>query len=92
MLVAISEPTILPWRHAYRRAIDAYRARTIPGPNRSLLDYVASQPFPVIDTKDPAATTKITWDEASGTRSIDDASARREMAVGHTARRHTDAS
>jgi hypothetical protein len=50
------------WPPPYRDATEKYASQVrLSHDNRSLVGYVAGQPFPLIDTNDPQVATKIMW-------------------------------
>ena len=50
------------WPPPYKDATEKYSAQVrLSHDNRSLVGYVAGQPFPLIDTNDPQVATKIMW-------------------------------
>ena len=52
----------IDWPPPYKEATEKYSAQVrLSRDNRSLIGYVAGQPFPLIDTNDPQTATKIMW-------------------------------
>ena len=52
----------IDWPPPYKDATEKYSAQVrLSRDNRSLVGYVAGQPFPLIDTNDPQVATKIMW-------------------------------
>ncbi|MGC2303574.1 DUF1329 domain-containing protein, partial [Candidatus Binatus sp.] len=52
----------IDWPPPYKDATEKYSAQVrLSHDNRSLVGYVAGQPFPLIDTNDPQVATKIMW-------------------------------
>ncbi len=50
------------WPPPYKEATEKYASQVrLSRDNRSLVGYVAGQPFPLIDTNDPQVATKIMW-------------------------------
>jgi hypothetical protein len=50
------------WPPPFKDATEKYSAQVrLSRDNRSLVGYVAGQPFPLIDTNDPQVATKIMW-------------------------------
>jgi Protein of unknown function (DUF1329) len=67
----------LEWPPPYRDATEKYAAQVkLSNDHRSLSGYVAGMPFPFIDPNDPAAGTKIMWDNTFRPTSTDDYDAR----------------
>ena len=67
----------------HRRAVtEKYSAQVgLSADGRSLVGYVAGEPFPMIDANDPHAGDKVMWDEVFRPISSDD-SFKREFQVG----------
>jgi hypothetical protein len=58
----IAETKKIPWPKAYREATEKFAAQVKLAPDGlTLQNYVAGQPFPVIDTNDPQIATKVMW-------------------------------
>lgn len=51
----------LEWPPPYRSATEKYSAQVRLAPDGSLQNYVAGQPFPLLDPNDPQTATKIMW-------------------------------
>jgi hypothetical protein len=52
----------IDWPPPYKEATEKYSAQVrLSRDNRSLVGYVAGQPFPLIDTNDPQIANKIMW-------------------------------
>src|SRR5208337_2198797 len=68
------EPTErIDWPQPYTEATEKYSSQTRLTPDhRSLIGYVAGQPFPVIDANDPQAAEKVMWNEVFRPISTDD--------------------
>ena len=52
----------LEWPPPYTAATEKYQAQVKLLPDGSLQNYVAGQPFPLLDPNDPEMATKIMWD------------------------------
>ena len=52
----------LEWPPPYTAATEKYQAQVRLMPDGSLQNYVAGQPFPLLDPNDPQMATKIMWD------------------------------
>ena len=62
MTMKIVPSGLIDWPPPYKEATEKYSAQVrLSRDNRSLIGYVAGQPFPLIDTNDPQAATKIMW-------------------------------
>ena len=62
-----TETKRIEWPRAYREATEKYAAQVKLSPDGlRVLDYVAGQPFPKIDPKDPQAAMKIIWNYGYG--------------------------
>ncbi len=62
MTMKIVPSGLIDWPPPYKEATEKYSAQVrLSHDNRSLVGYVAGQPFPLIDTNDPQAATKIMW-------------------------------
>jgi len=68
------EPTErIDWPQPYTEATEKYSSQTRLTPDhRSLIGYVAGQPFPIIDANDPLAAEKVMWNEVFRPISTDD--------------------
>ena len=63
MLMNIKPTRRVDWPPPYREATEKYASQVALSPDRrSMLGYVAGQPFPDIDDNDPEAGVKIMWD------------------------------
>src|SRR5262249_24997104 len=63
MLMTIKPTRRVDWPPPYREATEKYSAQVALSPDsRSMVGYVAGQPFPDIDDNDPDAGVKIMWD------------------------------
>lgn len=52
----------IDWPPPYKDATEKYSAQvTLTSDKRSILGYVAGQPFPLIDSNDPQVAVKIIW-------------------------------
>jgi hypothetical protein len=52
----------LEWPPPYKAATEKYQAQVQLAPDGTLKNYVAGQPFPLLDPNDPQVATKIMWD------------------------------
>ena len=59
--IQIKEPKINRPLKEYVEATEKYSGQVRFGPNGELLNYVAGQPFPKIDPKDPQIGQKLAW-------------------------------
>ncbi|HSK29053.1 MAG TPA: outer membrane lipoprotein-sorting protein, partial [Candidatus Limnocylindria bacterium] len=59
--LTIKEPKIYQPLKEYVAATEKYSGKVALGPNGELLNYVAGQPFPKIDPKDPQVGQKLAW-------------------------------
>jgi hypothetical protein len=57
----IKEPKVYQLPKEYVAATEKYSGKVALGPNGELLNYVAGQPFPKIDPKDPQIGQKLAW-------------------------------
>src|SRR6202521_4165490 len=63
----------IDWPPPYKDATEKYSAQVrLSDDHRSLVGYVAGQPFPLIDTNDPHVATKIMWNNVFRPISTDD--------------------
>ncbi|MFZ0887362.1 MAG: DUF1329 domain-containing protein [Candidatus Binataceae bacterium] len=63
----------IEWPPPYREATEKYAAQVrLTTDRRSLIGYVAGQPFPFIDPNDPDAGTKLMWNNTFRPSSTDD--------------------
>src|SRR5260370_15216144 len=63
----------IDWPPPYKEATEKYSAQVrLSRDNRSLVGYVAGQPFPLIDTNDPQTATKIMWNNVFRPVTTDD--------------------
>jgi len=61
------------WPPPYKEATEKYSAQVnLDAAHRSLVGYVAGQPFPLIDVNDPYAATKIIWNNVFRPAGSDD--------------------
>src|SRR5580692_4164709 len=61
------------WPPPYKDATEKYSSQVrLTDDHRSLVGYVAGQPFPLIDTNDPEVATKIMWNNVFRPISTDD--------------------
>ena len=62
MTMKIIAPQRVDWPPPYKEATEKYSGQVrLTGDGRSLLGYVAGQPFPLLDPNDPQMATKIIW-------------------------------
>ncbi|HUY28984.1 MAG TPA: DUF1329 domain-containing protein [Candidatus Binataceae bacterium] len=68
------EPTeLIEWPPPYKEATEKYSSQVrLSNDHRSLVGYVAGQPFPMIDANDPNAGTEVVWNEVFRPISTDD--------------------
>ena len=66
----------LEWPPPYTSATEKYHAQVKLLPDGSLQNYVAGQPFPLLDPNDPEMATKIMWDYSFRPLYSDDADLR----------------
>jgi uncharacterized protein DUF1329 len=60
--ITITEPKRIEWPKAYKEATEKYAAQVKMQPDGlALQNYVAGEPFPSIDPKDPQIAMKIMW-------------------------------
>src|SRR5271156_6199502 len=65
MTMKIVPTARVDWPPPYKDATEKYSSQVeLSKDHRSLLGYVAGQPFPLIDANDPDAGTKVMWDMA----------------------------
>lgn len=77
MSMKIQPTQTLDWPPPYKDATEKYSAQVrLTADHRSLLGYVAGQPFPLIDLNDPDVATKIMWNNAFRPMWTDDVDAR----------------
>jgi hypothetical protein len=63
MQMHIVAPQRVEWPPPYKIATEKYSAQVrLSSDHRSLVGYVAGQPFPLLDANDPEVATKIMWD------------------------------
>src|SRR6266478_9588647 len=62
MSMKIVPSGLIDWPPPYKEATEKYSGQVrLSRDNRSLVGYVAGQPFPLIDTNDPQVASKIMW-------------------------------
>ena len=66
----------LDWRPPYKSATEKYSPQVQLAPDGTLKNYVAGQPFPLLDPNDPQLATKIMWDFSFRPMYSDDADLR----------------
>lgn len=77
MRMNITTPTHIEWPPPYREATEKYSAQVrLSDDHRSLVGYVAGQPFPLIDANDPDAGVKVMWNSAWAPLYTDDVDVR----------------
>ena len=75
--ITIGEYKPIAWPAAYKEATEKFSAQVKLGKDGLTLEnYVAGQPFPVIDPNDPEVAKKIMWNYEYKTTLIDDADVR----------------
>src|SRR5713226_6444644 len=58
----IVDPKKIEWPKAYKEATEKYSSQTELAPDGlTMSNFVAGQPFPVLDPNDPQVATKIMW-------------------------------
>jgi len=77
MGMEIVAPKRVEWPPPYKIATEQYSSQVqLSADHRSVLGYVAGQPFPLLDTNDPYVATKIMWNSSFRPISTDDADLR----------------
>jgi uncharacterized protein DUF1329 len=77
MQMEIVAPERIDWPPPYQEATEKYSAQVRLSPDhRSLVGYVAGQPFPLLDPNDPDVATKIIWNSNFRPIATDDADLR----------------
>ena len=67
----------IDWPPPYKEATEKFSGQVrLSGDNRSLVGYVAGQPFPIIDLNDPNAAVEVMWNNAFRPMYTDDLDAR----------------
>jgi hypothetical protein len=61
MMLKIVPTSKLDWPPPFRAATEKYQAQVALAPDGSLSNYVAGQPFPLVDPNDPQIATKVMW-------------------------------
>src|SRR5258708_8748049 len=62
MSMKIGPSGLIDWPPPYKEATEKYSGQVrLSRDNRSVVGYVAGQPFPLIDTNDPQEANKILW-------------------------------
>jgi hypothetical protein len=73
MTIKVEPTERIEWPPPYKDATEKYSAQVrLAGNHRSLVGYVAGEPFPLIDANDPAAGVKVIWNEVFRPISSDD--------------------
>ena len=71
--ITVTETKRIEWPRAYREATEKYSGQVKLSPDGlHVLNYIAGQPFPNIDPKDPQAAMKIMWNYNFGFLTTDD--------------------
>ena len=77
MGMEIVAPKRVEWPPPYKVATEQYSSQVrLSEDHRTVLGYVAGQPFPLLDTNDPYVATKIMWDSSFRPIATDDADLR----------------
>jgi len=73
MRISVVPPERVDWPPPYKDATEKYSAQVrLTNDHRSMIGYVAGQPFPLIDPNDPYVGTKIIWNNVFRPISSDD--------------------
>ena len=73
MTMKISPTTRIDWPPPYKDATEKYSSQVqLSKDHRSLIGYVAGQPFPLIDANDPDVATKVVWNNVFRPITTDD--------------------
>ena len=73
MSMKIEKTERIEWPPPYQEATEKYSSQVRLSPDhRSLIGYVAGEPFPIIDANDPYAADKVIWNEVFRPISTDD--------------------
>jgi Protein of unknown function (DUF1329) len=75
----------LEWPPPYTAATEKYHSQVRLAPDGSLRNYVAGQPFPLLDPNDPQVATRIMWDFSFRPMYSDDADLRYPEIASYTA-------
>src|SRR5919197_132825 len=71
--ITVTETKRIEWPRAYRGATEKYSGQVKLSPDGlHVLNYIAGQPFPNIDPKDPKAAMKVLWNYNYGFLTTDD--------------------
>ena len=71
--ITVREPRRVAWPQAYRDATEKYAGQVkLSADGLTIQNYVAGQPFPNIDPKDPQAALKVMWNYNYGFVTTDD--------------------
>ena len=71
--ITVREPRRVEWPKAYREATEQYASQVkLSADGLTVENYVAGQPFPHVDAKDPRAAYKIMWNYNYGCVTTDD--------------------
>jgi len=77
MQLKIVRPKRVEWPPPFRVATEKYSSQVRLSPDhRTIVGYVAGQPFPLLDTNDPFIATKIMWNSSLRPIATDDADLR----------------
>ncbi|HVN30027.1 MAG TPA: DUF1329 domain-containing protein [Candidatus Binataceae bacterium] len=66
----------LDWPPPFKDATEQYASQVVLSPDGSLKNYVAGQPFPLVDPNDPQVATKVMWNYSFRPLYTDDADLR----------------
>src|SRR5580692_86651 len=73
MSMKVVVPSRMDWPPPFKEATEKYSSQVrLSDDHRSLIGYVAGQPFPLIDTNDPQVANKIMWNTVFRPISTDD--------------------
>lgn len=84
MQLNIVATTHLDWPPPYKSATEKYSPQVGLAPNGSLKNYVAGQPFPLVDPNDPQVATKVMWNFSFRPLYSDDADMRFPQIASYT--------
>ncbi len=76
MHMKIVAPGRLEWPPPYKVATEKYASQVSLTPDGELRNYVAGQPFPLLDPNDPLLATKVMWNFSFGPLYTDDVDVR----------------
>jgi Protein of unknown function (DUF1329) len=73
MSLKVAPTERIDWPPPYKEATEKYSSQVrLSGDGRSLIGYVAGEPFPILDNNDPHAGDKVMWNETFRPISSDD--------------------